>query len=864
MYGLESGKLLIILTLMRWRRRDKLKEWKRIRCFRTLRELVAIGIFLGIIAICIYYEVVFKKGISLFGDAKLDDISLAILQIQATVMTLSLTIITILSGSIADSYMGVAISEYYLEKRPVLFKQRCIIIIEFVCLICSVFFHIITKDSLVIACFLISVGLILISVAEVYSSFKGKNHTSNEIELYVRYLFEEDEKYQNTGKSFLKDWKAIVEKQSLEEFNQYFNLFIILVKRCIRQSDIRFANSLSEEMSIFLLQHEKESCKIKGIEFVCEYYSQISIYLQEISGYVKDSSDEIQLITRINYDWCAAIDTLPAEVVERILNWECFSVDVINVGLKAELNNSKPSGEILSVYFISRSWGNYIRKQYQKENLVNDKKWEKLISNGVGYNLSSSGLDVLYGNIVARRNFNVCYGYLLYGQVTLVKNAIFLEKLRKTQKINNSSIVLEVMLIHCYMYYLAFKERDDCIDEKLQLQIRAELLDKSVVESISIFYYRLSENAEVLSEQLEDTMEKILEPFELFPDYASAKTLIMEDVVKEYFLYIILLIDQHSYQKNLVSDLLSSYKYSPYLYESKLKQMRDSFIEMQPIFSTKEVNAYTQVDEMLSVFKTVMKVKHKNIIMDTAQESERYYEENNISSKVKSEIKKIIDEKFSTLFGNIYISKGIREVRKKIHVFTCNNFTRGIDENVEMIYSNEPFGSFVEWMKTELVRNFKVKIMDRESTFSSDEAFRDFLSEHDYSTFIGSQYVFGCVDFKKYEEHMDFLSERTCLFIPTSQVGIAVCDDILSVKLNEIMIEIHSPIDMDDFEVVRHEDSELLTYSPSVGLSLDFKEVEFVEYIRNEYKVIEVYFDITIGVKQDIKDEECVIITREI
>lgn len=58
----------------------------------------------------------------------LNDVSLTLLQIQAAVTTLTLTIIDLLSGNVSDSYMGIPISMFYLEKRPFLLKQKAVIL----------------------------------------------------------------------------------------------------------------------------------------------------------------------------------------------------------------------------------------------------------------------------------------------------------------------------------------------------------------------------------------------------------------------------------------------------------------------------------------------------------------------------------------------------------------------------------------------------------------------------------------------------------------------------------------------------------------------------------------------------------------
>ena len=55
---------------------------------------------------------------------------MTIIQIQATVGTLIFTIIALITGNISDSYIGVSISDFYLNLKPWKLTQKVLIVVS--------------------------------------------------------------------------------------------------------------------------------------------------------------------------------------------------------------------------------------------------------------------------------------------------------------------------------------------------------------------------------------------------------------------------------------------------------------------------------------------------------------------------------------------------------------------------------------------------------------------------------------------------------------------------------------------------------------------------------------------------------------
>ena len=107
-----------------------MSEWNRIHKQNKKLECIA----LIIMAICFLlggwcdWNVLIKDNVLIFVK-DINSFSLTILQIQASVGTLIIAIIALITGNISDSYMGVSISDFYLNIKPWKLTQKILIFI---------------------------------------------------------------------------------------------------------------------------------------------------------------------------------------------------------------------------------------------------------------------------------------------------------------------------------------------------------------------------------------------------------------------------------------------------------------------------------------------------------------------------------------------------------------------------------------------------------------------------------------------------------------------------------------------------------------------------------------------------------------
>ena len=220
----------------------------------------------------------------------ISEFSLALIQIQATIVTLMLSIIGILSGVLSDQYMGVSVSYYFLEIKPRPLTYKKIIYAEFILLGFSLIGYVFLLYNFLFSIFISSLILIVVSIVEMYEIFKGKKYVEDNIKEYINSKFkiiedtmakEEKEVKKNTEEikkgvdiagEFVEHWKSIVSSQTTEEFEQYSMIFWKIFTFLLHNKKIDNINSYTESMALSLLQSESQSCKLRGMLFVNDVY----------------------------------------------------------------------------------------------------------------------------------------------------------------------------------------------------------------------------------------------------------------------------------------------------------------------------------------------------------------------------------------------------------------------------------------------------------------------------------------------------------------------------------------------------------------------------------------------------------------
>ncbi len=145
-----------------------------------------------------------------FLIAKSNNIFLELFTVQATVSTLSIAIVSILSGLITVSYYGISVTQYISAFKPCYFTFKKVIVIGLLVSFINYFFTALELYNLEVYCFFLSICSTVYLMFEVYIIYSGKDKVK--VEIYEYYL----NNYKSIGIKFLEE--SVLEKDQKGEY----------------------------------------------------------------------------------------------------------------------------------------------------------------------------------------------------------------------------------------------------------------------------------------------------------------------------------------------------------------------------------------------------------------------------------------------------------------------------------------------------------------------------------------------------------------------------------------------------------------------------------------------------------------------
>lgn len=110
---------------------------------------------------------------------------LGLFQVQATVSTLGIALISIISGVLNTKYYGIQVTDYILNLRPRILKHKITVSISLLCLLLYYFFFSLRIYNICSAIFICSVLLCIRMFSEIYATFSRASSFKDEIKDYL-------------------------------------------------------------------------------------------------------------------------------------------------------------------------------------------------------------------------------------------------------------------------------------------------------------------------------------------------------------------------------------------------------------------------------------------------------------------------------------------------------------------------------------------------------------------------------------------------------------------------------------------------------------------------------------------------------
>lgn len=824
-----------------------------------------------------------------------DDIqsfSLTILQIQATIGTLIFTIIALITGSISDSYMGISISDFYLSIKPWKLTQKKLIIISLGLCLAGVIFHSLGLYNVVFYLFIATLIVVLISINEIYSAFKGKNKQNDEIETYIYYMLEsniEFGKKLNVFQNFVLDWENVVDSQNQKSYDKFLEIF---EKGMSAIWDYRTDEALSAieqqcySVSYCLLKSDKKMLQEYGIEFVQEIYDRLWSFIlngiEKKESILNEYESGFPFFTEIYGELIQSIDEMTVEDVEKRFKFDNL-VDLvlrISIWFSYKENNEDEEekekmryrryrynyqSDVSELSFFARYMGVYLRKQNNKNNIVNQEIWANVLNSWSSfstYNIPEERVEDFLKTVV-NSYFSYCYGMLVNGQENILKIGLYLKRMGNIIKLDNKYEVLLYLSVHCYIYYLAIRETDDCVSNDIRQSALNLWEDEDVRKAFKNFLNILSENPEWLELDVLNQMHDVVKRFEMFPQYRSSKYMIIEPVTSDFYLFIVLFMSHEYLLPGILEKNIDDMRVFRYVSDGMGDKTIELFSELYQSISVQNKSEELidkEVGLMYNDFEKMAKKKKKERYIRLAKEEQKNYElkinEEEICKMIKANVIKDICEKFAP----ILVEEDEKNESIKVDLLRLFECTKSIDANdsINGNYShiNEHFLLGIENILSQRkVVDYKRRFKD----FSDDMDFIKYLEEQHLYLLLGSRYIFKNKDYMVSAKYEKLLENYETIYTVSSN-GIALKRNSIQVCLHDVDVTIH-PSNIQEEKVEYNEEDGKYKYAIVNGIPIDFDKDELNEFLYNSRKII----NITAHISIQINEELCgTIFTRKI
>ena len=154
---------------------------------KLLLEIITIIILIAIVVLSFLADLSFYNILDYFvlRIKNTEDLLFSLFAVQATVTTMSIAIIALVSGIVSDNIFGISVTRYVLQLKPRLFKHKRLIIFG---LIITFFNYFVVSYNLFntsIAIFLLSIAISIILVKDIFLVFLGRNEIKRQMETYI-------------------------------------------------------------------------------------------------------------------------------------------------------------------------------------------------------------------------------------------------------------------------------------------------------------------------------------------------------------------------------------------------------------------------------------------------------------------------------------------------------------------------------------------------------------------------------------------------------------------------------------------------------------------------------------------------------
>lgn len=757
--------------------------------------------------------------------------------VQASVSTVSIAIVSIITGLINEYVLGISISGFITNLKPKIFKHNRLIItnllVTFFNYICLSY----TFFNLCIALFAISIFVTILLIREIYVVFLGKNNIRCEIENFVLNNYNTDilNNLHAELLSAIETGNTLVTNANLDEIKKIFEKEIIYSNYTMTPTIKQLSEIICDAFDKTTFKHNSQKSN-NFLMFICDIYS--------LANKNSDKPLHLNIWQDIDTSFFRAINDLEFEQLKE---------DGVYYRLHAELCKNLKGREEQQIkdcdlkYYASWMYSLLIKNTKLQENEKNriKKNLYDMLQLALFYRTFNQN-DNAFDSLLI---YEICNFHKImidngdYDGIT----KLFFEHAHYNNDKNNHTLIYIITMI--YLYYLS--KREKLVDgAKLQTYANKILTDN---HNINSFFYLHINILQLVQDKL-PFIRTVLRGWE-YMDEGEAKWMIIEHVIDDFFVFIAL---GRFWEKDLIENVVDVLApksmfslYERYFAKDNGERVKKLYEEFESLINKeKDKNL---IDEKISILKDVFNQRYRDETINEGKEKKITVEQQEWFTKKVIEYLKEVNTtalspfKFSDDDSETVVIQLPRQIiyhdLLSYYFFEEKTFDEYIKKHI-----------FTE-MITSFVRSFFDRIEYKEVPYNNREKQKTLMNlvgqtGINATVAIGNRDEFwgeedSCA-LKKYTENM-----KKIKYPGGYNYYFLLDNSLIEFLMENITVEYKDPT-WDNFKhKCKDIDSDNVLYNVTNDIYIPFPKNEVEEYVKNTEKIILVYADIKLRLKRE-------------
>ena len=800
-------------------------------------EIIAILCSIGILIISFLADlgIIFIPDIFTLNIKDTESLFFTLFTVQASVSTVSIAIVSIITGLINEYVLGISVSGFITHLKPKLFKHNRLIItsliVTFFNYICLSF----TLFNVCIALFAISVFVTILLVREICVVFLGKNNIRSQIESFVINNYNTDilSNLSTELLSAIETGNTLVTNTDLTAIKTVFEKEVISSGYIMTPTIKQLSEIICDAFEKTALKHNSQKSN-NFLMFICDIYS------------IANKNDEKPLHLTIWED----MDRSFFKAIQD-LEFEQLRDDCAYYRFHAELCKNLKGREVESIrgynikYYASWMYSLLINNSKFKEN--EKSRIKKTLYDMLQLSLfyrTFNKTDEEFDSLLVYEICNLHKSMIDSGDYEGISK-LFFEHAHYNRDKKKHTLIYVITMI--YLYYLA--KRENLVKDKKLCEYATKILADNH-HSYSYFY--LDINVSQIVKDYLPFIKTILRGWE-YMDEGEAKWMIIEHVIDDFFVFVSL---GKFWEKDLIDTVINTLApetmfplYDRYFAKDNGETIKRLYAEFETLINKEKDEEL--IEEKISILNDIFNQRYRGETINEGTKKKITDEQKEwFTKKVVDYLAEIKSEtlqpfkfnnddsktKFITLPRQIiyhdllsyyfFEEKTFDEyIKKQIFTEAITSFIRCFFENIDykvLSYDdNEKQKTLIDLAKSNGI-NATVAIGNRD----------EFWGEEDPSVL------------KEYTDNMQRIK------YPGGYNYYFLLDNsLIEFSMEDITVEYKNPT----WDNIKHKckdgDSDNVLYNVTNNIYIPFSKNEVEEYVSNTEQIIIVYADIKLRLK---------------